>query len=95
MNASCLAFLALASSGPRPEYLSAVDGIMNTMEVPACPRCENGGKVKLVSIDASSVFQPLPDGWDKIVYEFQCECGWSIPADRQPAEPVRRRARPK
>ncbi|HZL86855.1 MAG TPA: hypothetical protein VFB96_00650 [Pirellulaceae bacterium] len=88
MPAHFLAFAALASFGPRPEYLYQADGAnMKSFEVPACPKCLGGGNVKLVEIpsEASTLFDPLPDGWPAAEYEYHCECGWSMPLERHPA----------
>lgn len=68
---------------------------MAKTEIPPCPICGSGGKVKLVSIDASTVFRPLPEGWEDTVYDFQCDCGWTMPADQRQAESILRRPKPK
>jgi hypothetical protein len=51
---------------------------MQTATVPRCSRCPDGGKVTIVSLDASGVFRPLPVGWDALQF-FRCQCGWVMP----------------
>ena len=61
---------------------------MDAIEVPVCPKCAGGGKVTLLAIDASTVFRPLPKGWEQTVYVFQCECGWTVPTENPHGSPV-------
>ena len=46
---------------------------------PRCPKCANGGDVRLVyvSTTAQAVFNPLPKGWKDTAPAYQCECGWT------------------
>jgi hypothetical protein len=57
--------------------------VVQTAGVPRCPKCLAAGSVQIVEVtfDATTVFDPLPHGWDKVaVYkEFRCGCGWSTP----------------
>lgn len=68
---------------------------MKSIEVPACPKCLGGGNVKLVETpsDASTLFDPLPEGWAAAEYEFQCECGWTMPLEQPPAVAGQRKPR--
>jgi predicted RNA-binding Zn-ribbon protein involved in translation (DUF1610 family) len=54
---------------------------MDTLQLPRCPKCADGGIVRLVEISRTEnvVFKPLPEGWRETVHAFQCECGWSTP----------------
>jgi len=47
-------------------------------QVPQCPRCSDGGRVKLVSEEEDKgVFSPPPDRKRKSQL-FQCTCGWTL-----------------
>ena len=35
----------------------------------------------MVRINASSVFKPVPEGWQEKLPAYQCDCGWTMPAD--------------
>ena len=55
-------------------------------EVPACPRCTNGGKVKLIDEkEDSGIFKPLPI-YPPRTLVFQCECGWATTVKFKPEQ---------
>jgi hypothetical protein len=51
---------------------------MQATTMPRCSRCPDGGKVTIVSLDTSGVFQPPPAGWESFQL-FRCKCGWAQP----------------
>jgi hypothetical protein len=49
-------------------------------DAPKCPRCKDGGNVKLVTEEenkAPGVFDPAPAHSSKSQL-FQCTCGWTL-----------------
>ena len=55
--------------------------------IPRCTRCADGGTVTIITLDASGMFQPLPDGWDLGIQVYQCKCGWTGPVKGPPTAP--------
>ena len=56
---------------------------METMPIPKCPKCADGGHVRVVMVPVteSSVFKPLPEGWKQKAPTYQCRCGWTQPIE--------------
>ena len=54
---------------------------METLSFPRCPKCADGGNVRLIQVNSteSPMFSPLPKGWENAVPMFACECGWTEP----------------
>jgi hypothetical protein len=54
---------------------------MQTASLPRCPKCADGGNVKVVKTPnaETAIFKPLPDGWIEASESYECECGWCEP----------------
>ena len=67
------------------------------MEIPACPRCQDGGSVALIEVRVAdgNVFNPPPGDLAETVVVFRCQCGWMKIAPKShpspPADPATER----
>jgi hypothetical protein len=60
--------------------------MMVAIQSPACPRCADGGDVRLIDEqEDSGVFKPLPTRPGKTLV-FQCTCGWATTVRIKPKD---------
>jgi hypothetical protein len=57
---------------------------MNEVQAPECPRCADGGNVRLIDEqEDSGIFKPLPARPPRTLV-FQCACGWATTVRLRP-----------
>jgi hypothetical protein len=59
---------------------------MIATHVPACPRCPEGGRVKLVDEQEDSGILKQPDRPLGKTLVFQCDCGWATTVRVKPEQ---------
>lgn len=63
---------------------------MRELPLPTCPRCADGGHVRLIDDqEDSGIFKPLPVRPARTLV-YQCACGWATTVRLKPLEEGRR-----